>query len=102
MTLATMTIIERDPRMQLGAYITDGIDLYEVMGMQRGPGVMGMSTVRIMVENCRNLRCLEFLPDKIRTAFDLVKGAPIGACPDMVEEIAWDPGVPQQPQQRAA
>jgi hypothetical protein len=100
MTLATISIIERDPRMQLGAYITDGIDLYEVMGMQRGPGVMGMSTVRVMVENCRNLRCLEFLPDKIRTAFELVKGAPVGRCPDMVDEIAWDPGVPQQ--QRAA
>ncbi len=96
MTLATMSIIERDPRMQLGAYITDGIDLYEVMGMQRGPGVMGMSTVRIMVENCRNLRCLEFLPDKIRTAFDLVKAAPVGRCPDVVEDISWDPGVPQQ------
>jgi hypothetical protein len=96
MTLATMSIIERDPRMQLGAYITDGIDLYEVMGMQRGPGVMGMSTVRIMVENCRNLRCLEFLPDKIRSAFELVKAAPVGRCPDVVEDIAWDPGVPRQ------
>jgi hypothetical protein len=96
MTLATISIIERDPRMQLGAYITDGIDLYEVMGMQRGPGAMGMSTVRVTVENCRNLRCLEFLPDKIRTAFDLVKAAPVGCCPDKVEDIAWDPGVPQQ------
>lgn len=84
-------MIERDPRMQTGAYITDGIDLYEVTGMQRGPGVMGMSTVRIAVENCRNLRCLEFLPDKIRTAFDLVREAPIGRCPDVLEEISWDP-----------
>jgi hypothetical protein len=83
-------MIERDPRMQMGAYITDGIDLYEVTGMQRGPGVMGMSTVRISVENCRNLRCLEFLPDKIRAAFKLVKAAPVGRCPDMLEEIAWD------------
>ena len=91
MTLATISIVERDPRMQLGAYITDGIDLYEVTGMQRGPGVMGMSTVRIMVENCRNMRCLEFLPDKIRTAFDLVKAAPIGTCPDVVGDIPWDP-----------
>jgi hypothetical protein len=84
-------VIERDPRMQMGAYITDGIDLYEVTGMQRGPGVMGMSTVRIAVENCRNLRCLEFLPDKIRTAFELVRDAPIGCCPDVLEDIAWDP-----------
>ena len=57
-------MIERDPRMQPGAYITDGIDLYEVTGTQRGPGVMGISTVRISVENCRNLRQLEFLPDQ--------------------------------------
>jgi hypothetical protein len=95
MTLATMSIVERDPRMQLGAYITDGIDLYEVTGMHRGPGVMGMSTVRIMVENCRNLRCLEFLPDKIRTAFELVRTAPIGTCPDVVDDIPWDPGLPE-------
>jgi hypothetical protein len=91
MALATLSIIERDPRMQLGAYITDGLDLYEVTGMQRGPGVMGMSTVRITVENCRNLSCLEFLPDKIRTAFELVKAAPIGRCPDVVDEIPWGP-----------
>ena len=68
--------------MQPGAYITDGIDLYEVTGTQRGPGVMGVSTVRITLENCRNLRCLEFLPDKIRTTFQLVKTAPVGSCPE--------------------
>jgi hypothetical protein len=95
MTLATMSIVERDPRMQLGAYITDGVDLYEVTGMHRGPGVMGMSTVRIMVENCRNLRCLEFLPDKIRTGFVLVRAAPIGTCPDVVDDIPWDPALPE-------
>ena len=95
-------MIERDPRMQMGAYITDGIDLYEVTGMQRGPGVMGMSTVRITVENCRNLRCLEFLPDKIRTAFELVRAAPIGRCPDVLEEISWDPAPVAIPEQRAA
>jgi hypothetical protein len=94
-------MIERDPRMQCGAYITDGIDLYEVTGMQRGPGVMGMSTVRIMVENCRNLRCVELLPDKIRTAFDLVKTAPVGRCPDVLEDIAWEPDA-AVPEKRAA
>jgi hypothetical protein len=86
-------VIERDPRMQPGAYITDGIDLYEVTGMQRGPGVMGVSTVRISVENCRNLRCLEFLPDKVRSAFELVKAAPVGSCPDVVEDISWEAGL---------
>jgi hypothetical protein len=95
-------MIERDPRMQMGAYITDGIDLYEVTGMQRGPGVMGMSTVRIAVENCRNLRCLEFLPDKIRTAFELVRAAPIGRCPDVLEDISWDPAPAAIPEQQQA
>ena len=85
-----VTVIERDPRIQAGAYITDGIDLFEVTGMQRGRGVMGISTVRIMVENCRNLRCLEFLPDKIRSSFELVKAAPVCNCPDAVEDIAWE------------
>jgi len=79
--------------MQPGAYITDGIDLYEVTGMQRGPGVMGISTVRISVENCRNLRCLEFLPDKIRSAFELVKPAPVASCPDVIEDISWEAGL---------
>jgi hypothetical protein len=79
--------------MQPGAYITDGIDLYEVTGMQRGPGVMGISTVRISVENCRNLRCLEFLPDRIRSAFELVKAAPVGSCPDVIEDISWEAGL---------
>jgi hypothetical protein len=95
-------MIERDPRMQAGAYITDGIDLYEVTGIQRGPGVMGMSTVRIMVENCRTLGWLEFLPDKIRTAFELVRAAPIGRCPDMLEDISWDREPSGVPEQRAA
>jgi hypothetical protein len=82
-------MLEDDPRLQQGAYITDGIDLYEVLGMQRGPGVMGVSTVRVVVENCRNLRGLEFLPEKIRRTFNLVKGPPAGRCPDLVKDIAW-------------
>ncbi|MBV8944035.1 MAG: hypothetical protein JO286_10840 [Solirubrobacterales bacterium] len=94
-------MIERDPRLQPGAYITDGIDLYEVIGMQRGPGVLGVSTIRIAVENCRSLRCLEILPDKLRSAFELVRSAPVGRCPDMIEDIAWDPA-PAMPQRRAA
>jgi hypothetical protein len=81
-----------ESRLQPGAYITDGIDLYEVTGSQRGPGVMGVSTLRIRVENCRNLRSLEFLPDRIRSGFRLVKAAPVGDCPDVIEEISWGLG----------
>jgi hypothetical protein len=81
--------IETDPRLQQGAYITDGIDLYEVTGMHQGPGLMGAATVRIIVENCVNLRCLELLPDKVRSAFELVRSAPAAACPDLVDDIVW-------------
>jgi len=82
-------MIDEDPRLQQGAYITDGIDLYEVLGMQRGPGVMGVSTVRVVVENCRNLRGLEFFPEKIRRTFNLVRTAPASRCPDRLDDIAW-------------
>lgn len=82
-------MLDIDPRLQTGAYITDGTDLYEVLGVQRGPGAMGIRTVRVLVENCRNLRGLEFLPEKIRTTFNLVRHPPAPACPDVMEEIAW-------------
>ena len=82
---------DQDPRLETGAYITDGSQLYEVLGLQRGPGVMGVRTVRIVVENCRNFRVLEFLPDKIDAAFELVRHPPVPAVPDVFEEIAWEP-----------
>lgn len=82
-------MMNEDPRFQKGAYITDGTDLYEVLGLQIRPGVAGIRVPRIVVENCRNARGLEFLPDKIRACFDLVRAAPAPRCPDVVEEIAW-------------
>jgi hypothetical protein len=82
-------MVDEDPRLQQGAYITDGVDLYEVLGMQRAPAVMGVSTVRVMVENCRSLRGLEFLPEKVRKTCNLVKNAPAGSCPDLLDDIAW-------------
>jgi hypothetical protein len=83
-------MIYGDPRMRVGAYITDGADLYEVTGIRRGPGALGMSTVRIGVQNCRNLRHVEFLPDKVRGEFKLVREAPVGQCPNVVDDIPWD------------
>jgi hypothetical protein len=86
-------VSDPDPRLQTGAYITDGVDLYEVLGLQRGPGVMGMRTVRILVENCRNSRGLEFLPEKIHATFELVRPAPHPMVPDLVDDISWEPAV---------
>jgi hypothetical protein len=51
---------------------------------------MGISTVRITLENCRNLRRLESLPDKMRRAFALVRRALVGRCPDVIEDIGWE------------
>jgi hypothetical protein len=82
-------VIEHDPRLQTGAYITDGIDLYEVVGLRTRPGNMGIRTVRIVVENCRSFRGLEFLPERIRATFNLVRQPPHPRCPDVVEEIPW-------------
>jgi hypothetical protein len=81
---------EADSRFKPGAYITDGVDLFEVTRIQRAPGVMGMSTVRIVVQNCYSLRYLELFPDKIRSAFWLVKRQPVARCPDAFEAIAWE------------
>ena len=89
-------VAEQDPRLEVGAYITDGGDLYEVIGLQRGPGAMGVRTVRILVENCRNFRALEFLPDKIQATFELVRHPPAPTVPDVFEEIAWEPAPARQ------
>jgi hypothetical protein len=87
--IGSVLTVDTDPRLQQGAYITDGIDLFEVTGMRRGPGMIGSATVRILVENCRNLRCLECLPDRIRSGFELVRSAPAATCPDPVDDIVW-------------
>ena len=84
-----MGVSTPDPRLQTGAYITDGTDLYEVLGIQRGPGPMGIRTVRVLVENCRNLRGLEFVPEKVRATFNLVRHPPAPACPDLIDDIGW-------------
>jgi hypothetical protein len=81
--------IRGDDRLQRGAYVSDGINLYEVMAIRRGPGMMGLTTVRVEIENCRSFTRIELLPDKIQRSFSLVRRAPVGDCPDLVEDIAW-------------
>lgn len=77
-----------DPRLERGAYLTDGIDLYEVMSVLRAPGVLGFSTARVIVEDCRSLSTIELLPETIRRSFRLVREAPIAARPDLGDGIA--------------
>lgn len=85
----SLPMIDQDPRLEKGAYITDGTDLYEVVALERRPGVAGIRTLRVVVENCRNFRGFEFLPDRVQSTFALVRNAPVGRCPDLVEEIGW-------------
>jgi hypothetical protein len=89
-TSAVLTLTKEDPRMQTGAYITDGISLYEVRGVQRAPGRIGHMAMRLMLEDCYSFHRVEFLVDKIRRSFTLVRPAPAASCPDMFEEIAWE------------
>jgi len=79
-----------DPRLAAGAYISCGADLYEVTGAVKTSGAMGTTTWRIKVENCRNLAALQFLPEKILTAFELVRAAPDAEVPDAVDQITWE------------
>ena len=83
-------MIEQDPRLQKGAYITDGADLYEVIGYRVGPVMMGIRTARLVVEDCRVLREQELGADAIRTGYSLVRRAPAACCPDLFEEIVWE------------
>lgn len=78
-----------DDRLERGAYVSDGINLYEVTAIRRGPGMMGLTTVRVEIENCRSFTRIELLPEKIQRSFSLVRRAPVGVCPDLVEDIAW-------------
>ena len=68
--------LDTDPRLEPGAYVTDGSNLYEVAGVRSGPRVMGVAAVRVVLENCRSLSRVEFLPDKIKRSFRLVRRAP--------------------------
>lgn len=69
-------MLDDDPRLQQGAYITDGIELYEVRELQRGRAMMGIAMVWVLVENSRTLLDLRFLVSTIERGFDLVRLAP--------------------------
>ena len=75
---ASLTAVEldTDPRLEPGAYLTDGTNLYEVADVRRGTRVMGVATVRIVLENCRSMSRVEFLPEKVKRSFRLVRRAP--------------------------
>lgn len=79
-----------DPRMKIGAYVTNGTTLYEVTAITRPTGPWAGSLYYIELENCRNETRICFTLQKIREGFELVKGAPTGDVPDDVEHIAWE------------
>ncbi len=65
--------VEKDARLQFGAYITDGMRLYEVRGISCGAGRIGFAAVRLILEDCHSLSTVAFLLDKIRRQFTLVR-----------------------------
>ncbi len=87
--LPTVARTAGDARLQRGAYVTDGVNLYEITAIRRGPGMMELTTVRVEIENCRTFTRIELLPEKIQRSFSLVRHAPVAACPDLVQDIPW-------------
>lgn len=84
------------PELQVGAYVSNGADLYEVTGAVKVSGAMGGTVWRAEVENCRTLKRLQFPPGAILNRFELVKAAPVAAVPDAADQITWD-GAPPPP-----
>lgn len=84
-----------DHRLERGAYLTDGSELYEVIDLRIRPGVMGVRTIRVVMENCRDFAVLELLPDRLRAGFTLVRRAPAARCPDHVADIHWEAPAPR-------
>ena len=72
------------PVCSVAPTLTDGINLYEIIAIRRGPGMMELTTVRVEIENCRSFTRIELLPEKIQQSFSLVRHAPVAACPDLV------------------
>lgn len=79
-----------DPRLEAGAYVTDGTELYEVI--QHRPGGSGGGVAgSVLVENCRTLCAVQLLAMRIRSACRLVRSAPDPRCPDVLDDIVWEP-----------
>lgn len=64
-----------DPRLQIGAYITDGTSLMEVVGGRFTYGAFG-PWYAVCVEDCMSLQTSEYDADTIRRRFSLVRVAP--------------------------
>jgi hypothetical protein len=47
--------------------------------VRRGAGSIGFSAVRLILEDCRTLHRVEFLVDKVRRRFRLVRHAPVAS-----------------------
>lgn len=83
-------MIDHDPRLQSGAYVTDETGLYEVIGSRVTPGLIGINVLSIVVEDCWELQEVEIDLATMRSTFTLVRRAPVARCPDLVDEIEWD------------
>lgn len=84
--MSAIAVDPNDSRFQVGAYISDGVDLYEVVDTVSVPQFMSAPNRRIVVENCRNEARLQFELPKIADSFELVRAAP--NVPDLIPEGA--------------
>jgi len=69
---------DADPRLQIGAYITDGTVPLEVVGGRFTYGPFGPSHA-VCVEDCVTLQTSEYSADMIPRGFRLVRVAPARA-----------------------
>jgi hypothetical protein len=72
-----MSDLPEDPRLVPGAYITHSAHLYEVVSYTTA----GMKAGQLLVENCKTLKRLTFLPRDL-DGIELVRAAPTLDVPD--------------------
>jgi hypothetical protein len=84
-----VAVTSEDARLQEGAYVTDGVELYEVAGVRRSAVLIRGVVLVVTIENCRDQSILQLPPENVRRGYRLVRSAPAPRCPDFLEEIAW-------------
>jgi hypothetical protein len=80
-------MLYEDARLQPGAYVTDGIELFEVRGRWSHPSSSGISLEWVVLENCRDLSELRLLSSTVTYTFELVRPTPSGTCPHTPQDI---------------
>ena len=78
--MAMPFLTRSDPRLQVGAYIKSGGELFEVISVQEVTS-NNEKTKRYVLENCKSLKRVPYLQREIEDGFELVRKAS-DTCPD--------------------